>query len=150
MHSRRMLIRLHRLRDRGWPSPRYQFALRRQSWVSLRCHEMRDPVLNRHTRVASLWTLTSGELLSVPALLDTVLVGLTREVLSLSGIERVEDPLNLRVEDFAQTWLCWLDARDSRSSQGIPQGYGYPNGLTPFFKRKMRNRVLLTTKSHRT
>ncbi|MBK7052244.1 MAG: hypothetical protein IPH54_17010 [Rhodoferax sp.] len=58
----------------------------------------------------------SGEPLSVPALLDAQLVGLTREVLSLSGIERLEDPLILKIEDFAQTWLCWLDARDSRSN----------------------------------
>ena len=82
----------------------------------LTVHEVRDPVLNRHTRVATLLDPTTGAPLDVPQLLDTQLVGLTREVLSLSGIERVEDPLILKVEDFAQTWLCWLDARESRSN----------------------------------
>ena len=111
-----MLIRLHRLRERGWPIPRYQFAFKKTILGELTVHEVRDPVLNRHTRVATLLDPTTGAPLDVPQLLDTQLVGLTREVLSLSGIERVEDPLILKVEDFAQTWLCWLDARESRSN----------------------------------
>ena len=116
MYSLRMLIRLHRLRERGWPIPRYQFAFKKTILGELTVHEVRDPVLNRYTRVARLVAPDTGAHLDVPPLLDAQLVGLTREVLSLSGIERLEDPLIFKVEDFAQTWLCWLDARDSRSN----------------------------------
>lgn len=63
-----MKVNLHRMREKGWPVPRYQFAFRQT---------------------------TPGEL--------------TRERLILSGIERLEEPLILKVEDFAQTWVCWLD-----------------------------------------
>ena len=111
-----MLIRLHRLRDRGWPIPKYQFAFKKTILGELTVHELFDPVLNRHTRVATLLNPASGAPLDVPPLRDTQLVGLTREVLSLSGIERLEDPLVLKVEDFAQTWLCWLEALDSSSN----------------------------------
>ncbi|MBD9363799.1 hypothetical protein EBB_25560 [Methylomonas sp. EbB] len=50
----------------------------------------------------------SNELL--PALRDAQLVELTRERLILSGIERQEDLVINKIEDFAQTWVCWLDA----------------------------------------
>ncbi len=53
MYSLRMLIRLHRLRERGWPIPRYQFAFKKTILGELTVHEVRDPVLNRHTRVAT-------------------------------------------------------------------------------------------------
>jgi len=49
----------------------------------------------------------SNELL--PALRDVQLVELTRERLILSGIERYEDITMNRIEDFAQTWVCWLE-----------------------------------------
>ena len=41
-------------------------------------------------------------------LLDAQLVKLTNERLVLSGIERHEDELRSKIEDFAQTWVCWL------------------------------------------
>jgi hypothetical protein len=49
----------------------------------------------------------SNELL--PAIRDAQLIEMTRERLILSGIERYEDITNIRVEDFAQTWVCWLE-----------------------------------------
>ena len=105
-----MLIRLLRLRERGWPIPKYQFAFKQGIPGELTVHEERDPVLNRYTRVARLThAATNLPMPEVPKLLDVQLVGLTREVMSLSGIERIEDPVLLKIEDFAQTWICLLD-----------------------------------------
>ena len=109
MYSYFMIVRLHRRRDRGWPIPKYQFAFKEPLVGELTIHEARDEVLNRHTRIARLWHPTTGLLLEIPPLLDAQVVGLTRELLSLSGIERIEDPVLSKVEDFAQTWLCWLE-----------------------------------------
>ncbi|PPC90843.1 MAG: hypothetical protein CTY34_06170 [Methylobacter sp.] len=70
-------------------------------------HEERDNLLNRHARVARLGSIeNSNELL--PALRDAQLVKLTCERLILSGIERQEDLVINKIEDFAQTWVCWL------------------------------------------
>lgn len=96
------------MRERGWPVPRYQFAFRKTLLGDLTLHEQRDNVLNRATRVAQLRSLEPGCELLVPLLLDAQLVELTSERLILSGIERIEEPLILKIEDFAQTWVCWL------------------------------------------
>lgn len=105
-----MQVYLHRLRERGWPIPKYQFAFKRPVAGELTLHEERDDLLNRHTRVARLRAPAWQPDLEVPPLLEAVLVELTRERLILSGIERHEDPLISKVEDFAQTWVCWLSA----------------------------------------
>jgi hypothetical protein len=105
-----MLIHLHRLRERGWPIPKYQFAFKKSIPGEITVREDRDPILNRHTRIARLHDPVTGKFLDIPPLLDVQLVGLTREAMSLSGIERVEDELRGRTEDFAQTWLCILEA----------------------------------------
>ena len=108
-----MRVNLHRMRERGWPVPRYQFAFRQTVAGDLTLHEQRDNVLNRMTRVAQLRSLEPGSELLVPLLLDAQLIELTNERLILSGIERVEEPLILKIEDFAQTWVCWLEAHAS-------------------------------------
>ncbi len=103
-----MLVQIHRLRERGRPLPKHQFAFKQAIAGCLSVHEERDSLLNRHTRVARLReTENSNELL--PALRDAQLIEMTRERLILSGIERLEDITINRVEDFAQTWVCWLD-----------------------------------------
>lgn len=103
-----MLVQIHCLRERGRPLPKHQFAFKEAvtGWLSV--HEERDGLLNRHTRVARFRAIeSSNELL--PALRDAQLIEMTRERLSLSGIERHEDIAINRIEDFAQTWVCWLD-----------------------------------------
>lgn len=110
VYSYMMLVKLHRMRERGWPIPRYQFAFKPTIPGELTVSEVRDEILNRYTRVATLRDVATGAAIaSVPKLLDVQLVGMTREYLSLSGIERVEDELLSKVEDFAQTWICWLE-----------------------------------------
>lgn len=103
-----MLVYLHRLRDRGWPVPKWQFATKRPIAGELTLHEERDDLLNRHTRVARLRAPTGAAALDIPPLLDAQLVELSSSRLILSGIERQEQPLISKVEDFAQTWVCWL------------------------------------------
>lgn len=104
-----MLVYLHRLRDRGQPIPRYQFAFKPTILGVLTVHETRDAVLNRYTRQAKLSSPGDGSPLDVPALLDVQLLELTAERLVLSGIERVEDRAILKIQDYAQTWLCWFE-----------------------------------------
>ncbi len=104
-----MRVRIHCLRERGRPLPKHQFAFKPAPVGWLTVHEERDNVLNRYTRVARYRAMeNSNELL--PALRDAQLVELTRERLILSGIERQEDLVINKIEDFAQTWVCWLDA----------------------------------------
>lgn len=105
-----MLVRLHRLRDRGWPIPKYQFAFKEALLGDLTVHEERDEILNRYTRVAKVRSTENGSPLLVPCLLDAQLLEMTRERLVLSGIERIEELSISKIEDFAQTWVCWLDA----------------------------------------
>ena len=62
-----------------------------------------DIVFNRHTRIAKF---AHGQ--DVYMLLDAQLIELTRERMILSGIEREKDELINKVEDFAQTWVCWF------------------------------------------
>lgn len=110
-----MLIRLLRLRERGWPIPKYQFAFKQGIPGELTVHEERDPVLNRYTRIARLTDpVTHNPMPNIPKLLDAQLVGLTREMMSLSGIERIEDPALQKIEDFAQTWICLLDPEEGQ------------------------------------
>lgn len=102
-----MKVHLHRLRVRGSPVPKYQFALKRPVEGILTVRETRDDILNRSTRIARLQSPTA-----VPPLLDVQLIELTAERMILSGIERHEDPVLQKIEDFAQTWLCWFDGED--------------------------------------
>lgn len=108
-----MIVRLLRLRERGWPIPKYQFAFKQGIPGELTVHEERDPVLNRYTRIARLHAPGSHGFLNVPPLLDAQLVGMTKEFISLSGIERIEDLAISKIEDFAQTWVCLLDSTDN-------------------------------------
>jgi len=98
-----MIVYLHRLRDRGWPIPKYQFAFKMPAEGELTLKEELDPVFNRHIRVAR-FVLGQDSL----KLLDAQLIELTRERLILSGIERERDDLINKIEDFAQTWVCWF------------------------------------------
>jgi hypothetical protein len=104
-----MIVYLHRLRDRGWPIPKYQLAFKDGVAGNLTLHEERDAVLNRYTRIARLQSPAAATKLDVPPLLDAILVELTAERLVLSGIERHEDVAIARIEDVAQTWVCWFD-----------------------------------------
>ncbi|WP_150428884.1 hypothetical protein [Dechloromonas sp. CZR5] len=103
-----MLIYLQRLRDHGRAIPKWQFATLRPIPGDLMLREERDDVLNRHTRVARLRAPGGAAALDIPRLLDAQLIELSDCRLILSGIERIEEPLVNRVEDFAQTWVCWL------------------------------------------
>lgn len=108
LYSSRMIVYLHRLRDHGWPIPKYQFAFKEPVEGELTLHEERDSILNRHARIARLRSLVATVKLDVPPLLDAQLVELTRERLVLSGIERFEDITISKTQDFAQTWVCWF------------------------------------------
>lgn len=103
-----MIIRLQRLRERGRPIPKYQHAFKSLVEGELLVFEERDSVLNRHTRLAKIVNPATYASVGVPPLLDVQIVGMTREFISLSGIERIEDRAILKIEDFAQTWLCWM------------------------------------------
>lgn len=104
-----MIVYLHRLRDHGWPIPKYQMAFKDTVEGTLTLHEERDAVLNRHTRIARLRPPAATTKYEVPPLLDAILVELTAERLVLSGIERHEDVAIARIEDVAQTWVCWFN-----------------------------------------
>jgi hypothetical protein len=103
-----MLVKIHCLRDRGRPLPKHQFAFKPAPAGWLTVHEEHDNLLNRHTRVARFQAIENRREL-FPALRDAQLIEMTRERLILSGIERYEDITINRIEDFAQTWVCWLE-----------------------------------------
>lgn len=102
-----MLVKIHCLREHGRPIPKHLFAFKEPVLGRLNVHEERDQLLNRHTRVARFHSIGNGnELLS--ALREVQLIEITSERLILSGIERFEDIAINKLEDLAQTWLCWF------------------------------------------
>lgn len=103
-----MIVYLQRLRERGVQIPKYQHAFKTLVDGELLVFEQRDDSLNRYTRMAKLINPATSAERDVPQLRDVQLVGMTRDVISLSGIERIEDIAISKVEYFAQTWLCWL------------------------------------------
>lgn len=103
-----MIVHVQRLRQRGIQIPKYQHAFKTLVDGELLVFEQRDDLLNRYTRMAKLIDPRTSAQLDVPVLRDVQLVGMTRDVISLSGIERIEDVAISKIEDFAQTWLCWL------------------------------------------
>lgn len=109
LYSAGMLVFLHRLRTRGVPIPKYQFAFKEPVEGELWLREESDSVFNRHLRVATLKPPpgVSGEPLH--RLLDAQVIELTRERMILSGIEREHDLAINKIEDFAQTWVCWFE-----------------------------------------
>lgn len=118
-----MIVRVHRVRERGCPIPRYQFAFKRPIAGELVILEVRDPVQNRHSRVARLLDPATGAALKeVPQLIDVQVIALTRDCLTLSGIERHEDVAISKIEDFAQSWLCLLDGDDAAPTAAGAEG----------------------------
>lgn len=104
-----MIVFLHRLRNRGIPTPKYQFAFKEPVEGELCLREEPDAVFNRHLRVAMLKPPPGVVGEPLHRLLDAQVVEITRERIILSGIEREHDPAINRIEDFAQTWLCWFE-----------------------------------------
>lgn len=106
IYSRFMRIFLHRLRDNGWPIPKYQFAFKPPLVGDLVVLEQRDDVLNRYTRAAKFTPAVPDQ--GHNLLLDAQLVELSSTRLVLSGIERQHDQALSRIVDYAQTWVGWL------------------------------------------
>lgn len=104
-----MLVFLHRLRTRGVPIPKYQFAFKEPVEGELTLRDEIDSVFNRHLRVATLSTAAGQSDTPALRLLDAQLIELTRERLILSGIEREHDEAINKIENFAQTWICWFE-----------------------------------------
>lgn len=105
-----MRIFLHRLREKGWPIPKYQFAFKRPLEGELTVFEQGDDVLNRYTRAAKFVPTVPDD--GHNLLLDAQVVELSQSRLVLSGIERQHDVALNRVVDYAQTWVGWL-SRDA-------------------------------------
>lgn len=109
LYSRTMQVFLHRLRARGVPIPKYQFAFKDPVEGELWLREEVDPVFNRHLRVATLKPPSGVAGEPLHRLLDAQVIELTRERMILSGIEREHDLAINKIEDFAQTWVCWFE-----------------------------------------
>lgn len=103
-----MHVRLHLLRDRGRPIPKWQFATKQPIAVEITLREERDEVLNRFTRVARALIKPGHPHQDIPPLRDVQLVELSSSRMVLSGIERGDEALSVRPADCAQTWVCWL------------------------------------------
>lgn len=97
----KLLVSVLRLRQDGWPLPRFRHATeRRYSGILLIREELVD---DRHVRVARLVDPETGtEIEVLPRLLNVEIVHQTAEEMLLAGIERTED-LG-RTIDRAQEW----------------------------------------------
>lgn len=71
----------------------------------LRVSDSLDIHLARATRIARLIEPGSNKELSIPPLHDAVLVCVRPDYMTISGIERFEDPLSERIIEYAQTWM---------------------------------------------
>lgn len=100
------LYELLRVRKAGWLIPKYQHAFGRHPVGVLRVGEEYIPDLHRHTVMARLLTEGAGHAVEgVVPLWDVRLLHWSVDVITLTGIERVEDEKGLKTLDCAQTWV---------------------------------------------
>lgn len=112
------LYELLRVRKAGWLVPRYQHAFGRPPRGALSVAEEYVPDLHRHSLVAKLLAPCTGTLMvEIPPLFDVTLLRWSCDLISLTGIERVEDEKGLKVLDCAQTWVL-QPIIDEPASQG--------------------------------
>ena len=97
----KLLVSVLRLRQEGWPLPRFRHATeKRHSGILLVREEL---VGERHVRVARLVDPETGaEIEALPRLLSVEIVHQTAEELLLAGVERTDD-LGRQI-DRAQEW----------------------------------------------
>ena len=95
-------MRFHvlRLRYRGRPIPKREWANRTLVIGDLRVEQLYDEELLRHIRIARLVSLTRvRDPEDFPALHDPVLIAMSPQAFTLAGYERIDGA------DFAQSWL---------------------------------------------
>lgn len=93
------------LREKGWALPRFRLCMLRAVPACLRVSDSLDIHLARATRIAQLVEPGTGKELGIPPLYDAVLVCVRSDYMTISGIERFQDPLSERVIEYAQTWM---------------------------------------------
>ena len=94
-----------RLRHRGRPLPKREWANRTPVAGELRVEQLYDEDLLRHVRIARLVSLTrvTGPE-ELPALYDPMLIAMSPHAFTLAGFERIEGV------DYAQSWRVTADA----------------------------------------
>jgi len=95
-----MRFSVMRLRHRGRPLPKREWAYRAQVVGELRVEQLYDEELLRHIRIARLVSLvrvTGPE--ELPALYDPQLIAMSPQAFTLAGFERIDGA------DYAQSWL---------------------------------------------
>ncbi len=97
----KLIVTVARLRQEGWPLPRFRHATeRKHSGILLIREEMVD---DRHVNVARLVDLETGaEIEALPRLFNVETISQTAEEMHLTGLERTND-LG-RTIDHAQEW----------------------------------------------
>ena len=89
-----------RLRHRGRPLPKREWANRTQVVGELRVEQLYDDELLRHIRIARLVSLTRVTGPEVfPVLYDPQLIAMSPQAFTLAGFERIDGA------DYAQSWL---------------------------------------------
>jgi hypothetical protein len=89
-----------RLRHRGRPLPKREWARRTPIVGDLRVEQLYDEELSRHIRIARLVSLARvRDPEDLPALYDPVLIAMSPQAFTVTGFERIEGA------DFAQSWL---------------------------------------------
>ena len=89
-----------RLRHRGRPLPKREWANRTPVVGDLRVEQLYDAELLRHIRIARLASLVrvAGPE-ELPALYDPTLIAMSPQAFTLAGFERIDGA------DYAQSWL---------------------------------------------
>lgn len=93
-----------RLRHRGRPLPKREWANRTPVVGELRVEQLYDDELLRHIRIARLISLvrvTGPE--ELPVLYDPVLIAMSPQAFTLAGFERIDGA------DYAQSWRVTTD-----------------------------------------
>jgi hypothetical protein len=93
-----------RLRHRGRPLPKREWANRTAVVGELRVEQLYDEELLRHLRIARLVSLirVAGPE-ELPALYDPVLIAMSPQAFTLAGFERIDGA------DYAQSWRVTVD-----------------------------------------
>jgi hypothetical protein len=98
-----LIVEVRRIREDGWPLPRFRLAFVRPVRGVLDLKERYLADLNRTTRMARLLDRATGkEISEAPPIIDVRLIYASGDELVLIGLERTDRCG--RVTDHAQTW----------------------------------------------
>jgi len=115
-----MIFQVTRLRVKGAILPRFRQALFHPKIGNLQLVDYQDEVCRRWLRRAVLLDDAGREIEGFPALLDASVVHVARDYMTMTGFERLLNPLENRFYDYQQTWYIQPISEETKATTTAP------------------------------